>query len=78
MLTTVLFEGGRYLISLYIGRTDIASTFGAAGALIVLLLWIFYSAQIFLLGAELTWAWAQMERARQLQAAATQKTKASY
>jgi len=55
---TLLFAGGKYLIALYIGQSDIASTFGAAGALIVLLLWIFYSAQIFLLGAEFTRAWA--------------------
>jgi membrane protein len=57
---TLLFEGGKYLIALYIGRTNIASSFGAAGALIVLLLWIFYSAQIFLLGAEFTRAWARV------------------
>ena len=62
VITTALFEGGKYLIALYIGRSDIASSFGAAGALIVLLLWIFYSAQIFLLGAEFTWAWAQVTR----------------
>ena len=63
-ITTALFEGGKYLIALYIGRTDIASSFGAAGAMIVLLLWIFYSAQIFLLGAEFTWAWSQVQRGR--------------
>ena len=55
---TLLFAGGKYLIALYIGSSTIASSFGAAGALIVLLLWIFYSAQIFLLGAEFTRAWA--------------------
>jgi membrane protein len=55
---TLLFTGGKYLIALYIGQSDVASSFGAAGALIVLLLWIFYSAQIFLLGAEFTRAWA--------------------
>lgn len=55
---TLLFAGGKYLIALYIGQSDVASSFGAAGALIVLLLWIFYSAQIFLLGAEFTRAWA--------------------
>ena len=55
---TLLFAGGKYLIALYVGGSDIASSFGAAGALIVLLLWIFYSAQIFLLGAEFTRAWA--------------------
>jgi membrane protein len=58
LATTCLFEGGKYLIALYIGQSDIASSFGAAGALIVLLLWIFYSAQIFLLGAEFTRAFA--------------------
>jgi membrane protein len=55
---TLLFAGGKYLIALYIGQSNIASSFGAAGALIVLLLWIFYSAQILLLGAEFTRAWA--------------------
>jgi membrane protein len=60
LVATLLFTGGKYLIALYIGRSNIASSFGAAGALIVLLLWIFYSAQIFLLGAEFTRAWAQV------------------
>ena len=58
VFATLLFAGGKYLIALYVGGSDIASSFGAAGALIVLLLWIFYSAQIFLLGAEFTRAWA--------------------
>ena len=58
VVATLLFAGGKYLITLYVGRSDIASSFGAAGALIVLLLWIFYSSQIFLLGAEFTRAWA--------------------
>ena len=57
---TVLFEGGKYLIALYIGQTGVASSFGAAGALIVLLLWIFYSSLIFLLGAEFTRAWTHV------------------
>ena len=56
--TTTLFEGGKYMIALYIGQSDIASSYGAAGALIVLLLWIYYAAQIFLLGAEFTRAFA--------------------
>ena len=60
LVATALFEGGKYAIALYIGRSNIASSFGAAGALIVLLLWIFYSAQIFLLGAEFTRAWARV------------------
>ena len=65
LVTTGLFEAGKYLIALYIGQSDIASSFGAAGALIVLLLWIFYSAQIFLLGAEFTRAFAEIYGSRQ-------------
>ncbi len=64
LMATGLFEGGKYVIALYIGQTDIASSFGAAGALIVLLLWIFYSTLIFLLGAEFTRAWTHVYGAR--------------
>lgn len=60
LMATGLFQGGKYLIALYIGQTEVASSFGAAGALIVLLLWVFYSAQIFLLGAEFTRAWTRV------------------
>jgi membrane protein len=59
LVTALLFEGGKYLIALYIGKSDVASTYGAAGALVVLLLWIYYTAQIFLLGAEFTRAYAR-------------------
>jgi membrane protein len=52
IVTAVLFTIGKSLISWYIGSSAVASSFGAAGALIVLLLWVYYSAQIFLLGAE--------------------------
>ena len=52
--TAILFTIGKSLISWYIGSSAVASSFGAAGALIVLLLWVYYSAQIFLLGAEFT------------------------
>lgn len=64
LAATGLFQGGKYLIALYIGQSNVASSFGAAGALIVLLLWIFYSAQIFLLGAEFTRAWTHVYGAR--------------
>jgi membrane protein len=56
--TTMLFEIGKSLIGLYIGSSSIASSYGAAGALIVVLLWIYYTAQIFLLGAEFTKVYA--------------------
>ena len=53
-----LFMAGKSLIGWYIGSSAVASTYGAAGALIVLLLWTYYSVQIFLFGAELTKAFA--------------------
>ena len=57
-VTAALFTFGKSLIGWYIGSTNVASSFGAAGALMVVLLWIYYSAQIFMLGAEFTRAWA--------------------
>ena len=58
VVTAVLFEAGKWLISLYIGKTSVTSSFAAAGSLVVLLIWVYYSAQIFLLGAEFTWVYA--------------------
>ncbi len=58
VVTALLFTIGKTLIGLYIGKSGVASAFGAAGSLAVLLLWVYYSAQIFLLGAEFTWAYA--------------------
>ena len=55
--TAVLFEIGKFAIGLYIGKSAVASGFGAAGSLVVLLVWVYYSAQIFLLGAEFTWVY---------------------
>ena len=57
-VTALLFSIGKVLIGLYIGRSSVASGFGAAGSLVVLLLWVYYSAQIFLMGAEFTWVYA--------------------
>lgn len=58
VVTALLFTVGKFLIGLYIGRSGVTSGFGAAGSLVVLLLWVYYSAQIFLLGAEFTWAYS--------------------
>lgn len=58
LVTTVLFSIGRQLIGLYIGRGALSSGFGAAGSMVALLAWVYYSAQIFLLGAEFTWTFA--------------------
>lgn len=52
--TAGLFELGKYAIGLYIGNSGVANSFGAAGSMIALLLWVYYSAQIFFLGAEFT------------------------
>lgn len=57
LVTALLFSIGKFLIGLYIGKTGIASGFGAAGSLVIVLLWVYYSAQIFLLGAEFTWVY---------------------
>jgi membrane protein len=58
MTTALLFSTGKYLIGLYIGSSNVATTYGAAGALVIILLWIYYSAQILLFGAEFTKACA--------------------
>lgn len=54
-VTSLLFAIGKFLIGLYIGKSGITSGFGAAGSLVAMLVWVYYSAQIFLLGAEFTW-----------------------
>ena len=53
-MTSALFWVGKFLIALYISRTAVDSSFGAAGTLVVLIVWVYYSSQIFFLGAELT------------------------
>jgi membrane protein len=56
--TTLLFEAGEYLIGLYLGNVTIGARYGAAGGLLVLLTWLYYTAQVFLLGAEFTKVYA--------------------
>jgi membrane protein len=63
-VTALLFSIGKSLIGLYLGRSTFASGFGAAGSLVVLLVWMYYSAQIFLLGAEFTWVYAHVHGSR--------------
>jgi membrane protein len=53
--TAVLFSLGKFAIGLYLGKSSIASSYGAAGSLVILLVWVYYSAQILFLGAELTY-----------------------
>lgn len=57
-VTSLLFSIGKFGIGLYLGKSSVASGFGAAGSLAVLLVWVYYSTQVFLLGAEFTWVYA--------------------
>jgi membrane protein len=63
-VTSVLFAVGKFLIGLYLGNSSFASSYGAAGSVVVLLAWVYYSAQIFLLGAEYTWVYAHSHGSR--------------
>jgi membrane protein len=61
-ITALLFSIGKHLISLYIGSSNMASAYGAAGALIIVFVWVYYSAQIFLFGAEFAKAYGDQRR----------------
>jgi membrane protein len=63
-VTSLLFAIGKLLIGLYLGKSAVASSFGAAGSLAVLMVWVYYSAQIFLFGAEFTWVFAHQYGSR--------------
>lgn len=64
LVTAVLFNVGQLAIGLYLGRSSAASVYGAAGSLVLVLLWIFYSAQLFFLGAEFTQVYANRSGSR--------------
>ena len=64
IVTALLFTVGKFLIGLYLGTSGLASTYGAAGSVVVLLLWVYYSSQIVLLGAEFTRAWVEVNGER--------------
>jgi membrane protein len=57
-VTSLLFTIGKFALGLYLGTSDVTSGFGAAGSIALVLVWVYYSAQIFLLGAEFTWVFA--------------------
>ncbi|MFL6698161.1 MAG: YihY/virulence factor BrkB family protein [Vitreoscilla sp.] len=59
VVTSLLFTVGKMAIGVYIGRSAVASTFGAAASLVAMVVWVYWSAQIFLLGAEFTWVYAR-------------------
>ena len=58
-VTAVLFTLGQQLIGLYLGQSGVASGYGPAGSVMILLLWVYYSCQVLLLGAEFTRAYAE-------------------
>jgi membrane protein len=62
LLTAALFVIGKSVLALYLGRASVGSPYGAAGSLIVLLVWVYYSSQIFLFGAEFTCVYARQRR----------------
>jgi membrane protein len=57
-VTAALFTFGKFLIGLYLGKSSIGTSFGAFGSLAIFMVWVYYSAQIFLFGAEFTWVYA--------------------
>lgn len=63
-LTSGMFTIGKYLIGIYLGRSNVGSAYGAAGALSVVLLWVYYSSMIVLLGAEFTQVWTHHREPR--------------
>jgi membrane protein len=58
VITSLLFNAGKLVVSLYLGKTTLASAYGAAGSLVVFLFWVYYSTLIFFLGAEFTQVFA--------------------
>jgi len=63
-VTAILFTLGQYAIGFYLGRSSPSSVYGAAGSLVVILIWIYFSSQILFFGAEITWVYAQKHGSR--------------
>ncbi len=61
--TALLFTLGRYVIGIYLGKAGVGSAYGAAGSLVVVLVWVYYSAQVVLFGAEFTHVYAETQAA---------------
>ena len=64
LVTALLFVGGKYFFGLYLASSHATAAYGAAGSLALLLLWLYYSAGVLLLGAEFTQVWSQRHGAR--------------
>ncbi|MBO9687803.1 MAG: YihY/virulence factor BrkB family protein [Mitsuaria chitosanitabida] len=74
LITSALFSLGKALIGLYIGRSGVSSAYGAAASLVVMMLWVYYSTQVFLMGAELSWAFAKRHSLREQAAHTAERT----
>lgn len=61
-LTAILFVAGKFALGLYLGKSGVASAYGAAGSVIVILLWVYYAAQILFFGAEFTRVYAKSHK----------------
>ena len=70
VVTSFLFTAGKFAIGAYLGTATVATAYGAAGSLVLLLLWVYYSSQIFFFGAELTRSYAEIRGRGRLPAAA--------
>ena len=77
-VTSLLFWVGKFAIAVYIGHTAVDSTFGAAGALVVLIVWVYYSSQVFFLGAEFTKEYALRHGSQRHQRRSLGEMNASY
>ncbi|HEX5855211.1 MAG TPA: YhjD/YihY/BrkB family envelope integrity protein, partial [Thermoanaerobaculia bacterium] len=64
VVTSFLFTAGKFAIGAYLGTAMVTTAYGAAGSLVLLLLWVYYSSQIFFFGAELTRSYAEIRRGR--------------
>ena len=58
-VTSLFFTAGKFAIGLYLGKSAVASAYGAAGSLVIIVVWVYYSAQILLFGAEFTKVWTK-------------------
>jgi len=73
-VTSLLFSIGKFLIAIYLGKAGVASTYGAAGSLVVFIIWVYYSAQIVFMGAEFTHVFAERHGSRAEQRAGLNTT----
>ena len=64
IITSLLFTIGKFFIGLYLGKSDVGIAYGAAGSLVVILIWVYYASQIFLFGAEFTAVYAESRGSR--------------